>query len=156
MQPHGVLAQPYHMCPQVVPYPERVETCPNHPVSLSSTLISSFPVHLRYSSGVFQVFLLQPYMPCITKPTRCISLNFVPITPSTCFEQASCSSSGGSFTVHAVYGMYHAENVLTLFKLYIVLKSKNQIVYKIIYKMLILKELLLKGIQKAQQFRIVY
>ena len=46
--------------------------------------------------------------------------------------------------------MYHAENVLTLFKLYIVLKSKNQIVYKIIYKMLILKELLLKGIQKAQ------
>ena len=60
---------------------------------------------------------------CIIKPTSCTFLNFILITSTTCFEEASCSSSGGIFTVHAVYGMYHAEHVLKLFKLYIVYVS---------------------------------
>ena len=34
-------------------------------------------------------------------------------------------------TVHAVFGMYHAENILKLFGLYIVIKSKSHIVYKV-------------------------
>jgi hypothetical protein len=46
--------------------------------------------------------------------------------------------------------MYHAENVLKLFKLYIVIKSKKHTVNKAIYKMLILNNLLLKAIQKTQ------
>ena len=35
-------------------------------------------------------------------------LEFVLITSSTCFEEASYSSPGGNFTVYVVYGMYHA------------------------------------------------
>ena len=34
--------------------------------------------------------------------------------------------------------------ILKLFKLYVVIKSENHIVYKVIYKMVILKGLLLK------------
>ena len=34
--------------------------------------------------------------------------------------------------------MYNAENILQLFKLYIVIKSMNHIVYKVTYKLLIL------------------
>ena len=48
---------------------------------------------------------------CIIKPTICTLLNFILTTSSTCFEQASYSSSGGTLTVRAVYGMYHAENI---------------------------------------------
>ena len=44
----------------------------------------------------------------------------------------------GNFIALAVYGIYQAENILKLFKLYIVIKSKNHIVYKVVYKILIL------------------
>ena len=44
--------------------------------------------------------------------------------------------------------MHHVENTLKLFELYVVIKSKNYIVHKVIYIMLILKGLLLKAIQQ--------
>ena len=44
--------------------------------------------------------------------------------------------------------MYRVENVLKLYKLYIVIKSKNHIVYNVMYEMLILKDLFVKEIQK--------
>ena len=78
------------------------------------------------------------------------------------FRKASYPSSGGSFTVHAVYGMYHAENILKLFNLYIFIKSKNHIVYKVVHKMIILKYMLLKAVAPApheryvQHFSILY
>ena len=92
---------------------------------------------------------------CIIKPTRCTFFNFILITSSTCFEKASYPSSAGNFTVHAVYGMYHAENTLKLFKLYRFIKSKNHIVYKITHKMLILKYMLLKAVAPAPHERYV-
>ena len=47
----------------------------------------------------------------ITKSKSYTSLNSILITSSTYFEYANCSSSGGNFTLHAVYDMYHDENI---------------------------------------------
>ena len=44
--------------------------------------------------------------------------------------------------------MYHVENVLKLFKLYVAIKSKEHIMYKDTCKMLILNDLFVKEIQK--------
>ena len=62
----------------------------------------------RYFPNNLRIILTCITINYIIKPTTCTSLNFILITSSVCFEQASYSSSGDNFTVHAVYGMYLA------------------------------------------------